>query len=112
VAKGTQNGTTTNLVWQAQDGEFRVVIMNASSATGVDTNARFGVAVPGLGNVGLLVLIIGLVMLAIGVVLLVVALATRTRATAPAGDGSAAPPSSAPMAGPARDPERVDHAGP
>lgn len=112
VAKGTQNGTTTNLVWQAQEGEYRLVIMNASAATGVDTNARFGVAVPGLGNVGLLVLILGLVMLAIGVVLLVVALATRTRTTAPPGDGSAAPPSSAPVAGPARDPEHVDHAGP
>jgi hypothetical protein len=111
VAKGTQNGTTTNLSWQAQDGEYRVVIMNASAAAGVDTNARFGVAVPGLGNVGLLVLIIGLVLLAVGVVLLVVAIAMRSRPDAPPGAGSAAAPSSAPAAGPGHDPARVDQAG-
>ena len=107
VAKGTQNGTTTNLAWQAQDGEYRVVIMNASSAAGVDTNARFGVAVPGLGNVGVLVLIIGLILLAIGVVLLVVALAMRSRPTAPAGAGSAAAPPTASVGAADRDPAHV-----
>ena len=112
VAKGTQNATGTNLVWQAQDGEYRVVIMNASSAAGVDTNARFGVGVPGLGNVGLLVLIIGLVILGIGVVLLVIALVMRSRPTAATGAGSAAAPSSAPVAAPGRDPAQVDQSGP
>jgi hypothetical protein len=111
VAKGTQNGTTTSLTWQAQEGAYRVVIMNASSAAGVDTNARFGAGVPGLGNVGLLVLIIGLVIFAIGVVLLVVALAMRSRPTAPPGAGSVAGPPSAPAAGVGRDPARVDQGG-
>lgn len=108
VAKGTQNGTTSTMSWQAQDGEYRVVIMNASAAAGVDTNARFGVAVPGVGNAGLLVLIIGLVILGIGVVLLVIALAMRSRPTAPPGAGSTVAPSSAPVAGSGRDPAHVD----
>ena len=108
VAKGTQNGNTTNLSWQAEDGEYRVVIMNASPAAGVDTNARFGVAVPGMGNVGLLVLIIGLVILAVGVVLLVLALAMGSRPTAPPAAGSAAAPPGAPAAGPGRDAAHVE----
>lgn len=112
VARGTQNGSTTSLAWQAQDGEYRAVIMNASAAAGVDTNARFGAGVPGMGNVGLLVLIIGLVIMAIGVVLLVIGLATRSRPTAPPPAGSTAVPSTAAAAGPGHDPARVDQSGP
>jgi hypothetical protein len=112
VARGSQNGGTTNLSWQARDGEYRVVIMNTTAGAGVDTNARIGVAIAGMSNVGLLVLIIGLVILALGVVPLVIALATPSRPTAPSGSGSAAPPSTttsgAPVTGPARDPAQVD----
>jgi hypothetical protein len=45
------------------------------------------------------------------VVLLVIALAMRSRPTAPPGAGSAAAPSSAPAAGPGRDTAHVDQAG-
>ena len=104
VAKGTVDSGTTKLSWAAQDGEYRVVMMNTSAAAGVDTNARFAVAVPGMGNIGLVILVIGLVILAIGVVLLVVALARSSQPTAPAASGSGAPLTGAPTASAAASP--------
>jgi hypothetical protein len=118
VAKGTADGGTTKLSWAAQDGEYRVVMMNTSAAAGVDTNARFAVAVPGMGNIGLVILVIGLVILAIGVVLLVVALARTSQPTAPVASAGApltgAPTASAvasPVASPVDPPqaERLPH---
>ncbi len=92
------------------DGEYRVVIMNTSAQAGVNTNANIGVAVPGMTNVGLLVLIIGLVIVVLGVVPLV--LAMRAQRTAPGRPSSAVPPWGDGVPGPPRDPARLDQLRP
>jgi len=82
VAKGVQNGGTTSLSWAVLDGEYRVVVMNASAAPGVQADGRLGVAISGMKTVGILVLCLGLVIAAVGIVPLVMALAGRDRPTA------------------------------
>lgn len=81
VAKSS--GTAAKLDWKVRDGNYRMVVMNADASRGVHTQSRFEVAIPHLGTVAFVALILGLVTIAGGGVLLAVGGRGRKSAATP-----------------------------
>ena len=69
-----------DLSWQVQDGDYRMVLMNADGAPGVDSRLSVGVGLGGLYGLSLGMLIGGVVLIGIAVALLVL---TRPRRLPP-----------------------------
>jgi hypothetical protein len=117
VASATGTGEV-DLSWAAQDGNYRVVLMNADGTAGVNSRLSVGVGLGGMFGLSLGLLIGGVVLILLAVALLV---ATRPRPVqfpvgpqyvTPSGGapawpppaGAAAPTWPAAPAGPAADP--------
>jgi hypothetical protein len=75
VASATGTGGV-DLSWAAQDGNYRVVLMNADGAAGVDSQLSVGVGLSGMFGLSLGLLIGGVVLILVAIALLV---ATRPR---------------------------------
>jgi hypothetical protein len=68
-------GGTVN--WKVRDGDYRFVVMNADGSPDVTTDASFGVEIPGLPTIGIVVLVIGVLLLAGGLALVIVSARRR-----------------------------------
>lgn len=75
VASADGTGTA-RMTWPIQDGDYRLVVMNADGSPGVASQLSVGVELGGIFGLGLGLLIAGAVLIALAVVLLVV---TRRR---------------------------------
>jgi hypothetical protein len=72
-----ESGTDVSLRWDIQDGDYRIVLMNADGSAGVDTDARLGIQVPFLGPLSMGFLVAGVLFAIVGIVLLIIGLLTR-----------------------------------
>jgi hypothetical protein len=72
------SGRAPTLVWPVEQGDYRVVIMNADGSPGVFGQAQFGLQIRGLFGVGLVWAIVALLVAVIGVVLLILGIRRRT----------------------------------
>jgi hypothetical protein len=72
---GTSAAATS---WKINEGNYRLVIMNADGSPGIDVDGRFGLHVPRLTTIGWTLLGGGLGVLLIGVTVLILGLRTRT----------------------------------
>jgi hypothetical protein len=72
---------STDLSWPVRDGDYRVVVMNADGAAGVDSQFSVGLGLSGIFALGLGLLIGGVVLIALAIALLVF---TRPRRLPPA----------------------------
>jgi hypothetical protein len=70
VAKSS--GSSAAIDWKVQDGNYRVVVMNADGSRGVQTESEFTVQVPHLGTAAIVGLILGLVMAGGGIALMAI----------------------------------------
>lgn len=70
VARAEGAGEQT-LNWEIEDGTFQLVVMNADGAASVTVDGRFGIEIPWIFPVGLIVLIVGALILAGGILLIV-----------------------------------------
>ncbi len=66
--------------WQAEDGTWVIVVMNADGSAGVDASVAAAAQVPDAGWVGGVVIAVGIVLLIIGAVLIVVPVVRASRA--------------------------------
>ena len=78
AAKATGTGTQT-LTWDAEDGDWSVVVMNADGSAGVDTDISVGAEVPIVGDLATGLTIGGISGLGIGVALIAGGLITPRR---------------------------------
>ena len=65
------SGRSPTLVWPVEEGDYRIVVMNADGSPGVFGDAQFGLQIRGLFGIGLGWVIAALLVLAVGIVLLV-----------------------------------------
>jgi len=63
--------TSASIDWKVRDGRFRAVVMNADGSVDVATHGTFGVEIPHLSPIALVLLIGGLVMTVGGIVVAV-----------------------------------------
>jgi hypothetical protein len=63
-----QGAEPLSVTWEAAEGEWAVVVLNADGAPGVAVEARAGATLPHVGAIGTALLGSGLVLLALGVV--------------------------------------------
>jgi hypothetical protein len=80
-----ESGTDVSLRWDIQDGDYRLVLMNADGSAGVVTQGRLGIQVPFLGPIAIGLLVAGILSLIVGIVLLVLGLRVRAAPAAPPG---------------------------
>ncbi len=78
-----------DLTWQVQDGDYRVVLMNADGAAGVQSQLGVGLGLSGMFGLALGLLIGGAVLIVLAIALLVF---TRPRLGRPAYQGGYGPP--------------------
>ena len=78
-AHSTSGTGPQTLRWDAEDGLWSVVVMNADGASGLDVSAEAGVEIPQLTWIALGLLIVGVAMGAIGIVLIIAANRTASR---------------------------------
>ena len=91
VARAEATTGVAALTWTIRDGDYRVVVMNADAAAGIDVDGTFGVVIPRAFALSMVVLVIGLVLGVLGFVLLLVGLLQRPRPTPPAPPVAARP---------------------
>jgi hypothetical protein len=110
VARAEARSGTARLSWPMQDGDYRVVLMNADGRAGVDVDGRFAVVLPSAFGISMTVLATGLGLGLVGVVLLTLGLTAPRSPRTPAPGRGAAPP---PVPAPARPPVQTTapHAG-
>jgi hypothetical protein len=90
AAKASGSGTQT-LTWDAKDGDWSVVVMNADGSAGVDTDVSVGADVPLVGDLATGLTVGGISGLGIGAALIAGGLIRpRRRPSALAGSASAA----------------------
>ena len=82
-------GTAPTLEWPVQEGDYRLILMNADGSPGVRAQAQFAITINGLFGLGLGWLIATALVAIVGLVLLILGIRTRTR---PHPDGLAGPP--------------------
>ena len=70
------------ITWKLRSGTYRLVVMNADGAAGVDVRGRWGIEIPWIFPLGIGLLIGGFVVLVVGVLLLVFGIRARTRPVA------------------------------
>ena len=63
--------TVANLTWKVQNGDYRIVVMNADGSPNVNTQVRIELTLPNAFQISLIVLASGLLVVGIGVVVLV-----------------------------------------
>ena len=73
-ASGPKSAT---MQWRVRDGDYRVVVMNATGARGVDVDASAGVEVPNTPTIAWALVVAGLLMLAGGAAAIVAGLRRR-----------------------------------
>jgi hypothetical protein len=76
------SGRTADVDWKVQDGDYRLVVMNADGSLGVAADSHFEVGIPYLSTVGLTGMLIGVVMLGGGIVLIARGASRTGRTTA------------------------------
>jgi hypothetical protein len=86
VARAEAASGTAHLSWPVQDGDYRIVIMNADASPVVDADARFALVLPSLHGAGVIALVAGLGITLLGGFVLTLGLRTPR----PAGPSSAA----------------------
>jgi hypothetical protein len=97
VARAEARSGTARLSWPVQDGDYRVVLMNADGSPGVDVDGRFAVVVPSAFGISMTVLATGLGLALLGLVLLTLGLSAPRSPRPPASwPGSVPPPVPAP----------------
>ena len=84
--------TGLELSWPIQDGDYRMVVMNADGAAGVESQLSVGLRLGSMFGIGLGMLIGGGVMIILAIVLLVATRPRRLPPTAPALSDRYAPP--------------------
>jgi hypothetical protein len=70
------------IVWKLRSGTYKLVVMNADAAAGVDVRGRWGIEIPWIFPLGIGLLAAGFVALVVGVLLLVLGIRARTRPAA------------------------------
>ena len=110
AARAEARSGTARLSWPVQDGDYRVVLMNADGSPGVDVDGRFAVVVPSAFGISMTVLATGLVLGLVGLVLLTLGL-TAPRSPRPRAPwtGAGTPPVPAPARPPVQ--TAAPHAG-
>jgi hypothetical protein len=81
VATGTGEQT---IDWELRSGSYTLVVMNADGSEGVDVTARWGIEIPWLFPLGVVLLVVGAVSLLVGILLLVLGIRARGRPATPA----------------------------
>jgi hypothetical protein len=76
VARAEAPSGTARLSWPIQDGDYRVVLMNADASPALDADARFTLVVPSAHGVGVTVLVAGLGITLLGALALTLGLRT------------------------------------
>ncbi len=71
-ASGPESAT---MQWRVRDGDYRVVVMNATGARGVDVDASAGVEVPNVPTLAWAFVVVGLLLIAAGAAAIVAGLA-------------------------------------
>jgi hypothetical protein len=74
VARAEARSGTARLSWPVQDGDYRVVLMNADGSPGLDVDGRFAVVLPSAFGISMTVLATGLGLALLGLVLLTLGL--------------------------------------
>lgn len=103
---------TQRLEFDIPAGSFRVVVMNASGAKGVDVDASLGVKAPFVREAGIVLVVVAVFFLGLGIFLLVMGARTRVEPAAPPGGEqpmTSPPPPPPPATGTA---QGVPEAGP
>lgn len=72
------SGRSPTLVWPVEEGDYRIVIMNADGSPGVFGEAQFGLQIRGLFGIGLGWVIAALLVAAVGIVLLILGIRHKT----------------------------------
>jgi hypothetical protein len=96
VARATSSATAT-LRWKIQDGNYRVVLMNADGTPGVSAGAAVSLRVPKLFAIGVGILVAGLVIALFGALLAVLAVRARPRRATPLTQTAAVPGQAQPV---------------
>jgi hypothetical protein len=97
LARAEARSGTARLSWPVQDGDYRIVLMNADGSPGVDVDGRFAVVVPSAFGISMTVLATGLVLALVGGVLLTLGL-MAPRSAGPQRSSGFPPPVPAPAA--------------
>jgi hypothetical protein len=77
IVSATAHGVT-DLTWTIRDGDYRVVLMNADGAPGVDTQLGLGIGLPRMFGIAMTLVIGGLVLVVAGLVALALRRSRRT----------------------------------
>ena len=83
VARAEAASGTARLSWPVQDGDYRIVLMNADASPVVDADARFALVLPSLHGAGVITLIAGLGVTLLGALLLTLGLSASRSAGSP-----------------------------
>src|SRR5689334_5837559 len=92
VARAEARSGTARLSWPVQDGDYRVVLMNADGNAGVDVDGRFAVVLPSAFGISMTVLATGLGLGLVGLVLLTLGLTAPRPPRPPAPWAGTVPP--------------------
>jgi hypothetical protein len=104
VARAEARSGTARLSWPVQDGDYRVVLMNADASAGVDVDGRFGIVLPSALAISMIVVAAGLGVALVGGVLLTLGLVAPRSAGPPPFAGAVPPRVPAPARPDARPP--------
>jgi hypothetical protein len=100
VAHSEASSGTARLSWPIQDGNYRVVFMNADGSPAVDVDGRFSVVLPSAAGISLTVLASGFGIALVGAVALTLGLlARRSEGTQPPSVSPVPPSVPAPVRG-------------
>lgn len=83
------------LNWEIESGSYQVVIMNADGSPNVTVDGRFGIKIPWIFPVGIVLLVIGVILLVGGILLIVAGSRRRPLPAGPTGPSSFDPPPAA-----------------
>jgi hypothetical protein len=72
------SGRSPTLVWPVEEGDYRIVIMNADGSPGVFGEAQFGLQIRGLFGIGIGWIIAALLVAAVGILLLILGIRHKT----------------------------------
>jgi hypothetical protein len=92
VARAEAQSGTARLSWPVQNGDYRVVVMNADGTAGVDVDGRFAVVLPYAFGISMTVLATGLGLGLVGLVLLTLGLTAPRPPRPPAPWAGSVPP--------------------
>ena len=91
VARAEAPSGTARLSWPMQEGDYRLVLMNADASQALDADVRFALVLPSVHGAGVTVLVTGLGITLLGVLVLTLGLRTSRTAGSPAPAGATRP---------------------